>query len=431
MKKEYFFYRYLFFIYIIISLSTISCISMPSTFTKDSLTGVWFSDGEYYKNYLIFNFKNESQGVFYILSDQVSFKMSEVKNKTLSINQFSYKLDGNTILINFTEKGEFTNKFSLKSSNTILYFKSLSFLSRNSLDNQTGFNFKKLQADEQSSFLKIEEEKNKNNIERNNTESLKSYSNIKDAIDGFLQESKIYFNNDYMKTFLGYSVDYSDENVVVYIKQPNPYEDNNDNTATDLNQLSFRRSPDIQMFFKINNDLGDNFYKFPNQIFGTIEITKVFLDGFIDYLKNIHPSQEEINNINSNAVQHLKDQNKLKYIRLYDILEDEVPGNDFKGWVLNTRDIFVNEFNNYNQRDAVIMNYYNHLFTNNGQVIARELIYKMTISSLGSEKYSRLINIVNKNLQNEGYYDSNTINTEAQTIGILIFKKLCKLQLEE
>lgn len=423
------------FLYIIISLSTFSCISMPPTIAKDSLTGVWFSDGKYYKNYLIVNFKNENQGVFYILSDQVSFKMAEVSNKTLSMNQFSYELDGNTIVINFTNKGKFTNKFSLKSSNNILYFKNLTFLSGDSLDNQSGFTFKKLQADDQNSFLKIESEKSLNNsMGKNITESLRNYSNLKDAISGFLQESKKYFNKDYMKTFLGYSVDYSDKNVTIYIKQPNPYEDNqnnNDNTAKDLNQLSFRRSPDIKLFFEINNDLGDHYFKFPNQIFGTIESTKGFLDGFIDYLKTIKPSQEEINKINNNSVRILKEQNKEKYIRLYDVLDDEVPGNDFKEWVLNTRDIFVNEFNNYNQRDAIIMNYYNHSFTNNGQVISRELLYKMTISSLGNEKYSRLINTVSKNLQNEGYYDSNTINTEAQTIGILIFKKLCKLQLEE
>jgi len=268
------------------------------------------------------------------------------------------------------------------------------------------------------------------------TMNLKRFNNVNDAINNFVKEypKQSSAGESLWINYIGYNIKEGNNNaVIVYIEKPNPREQvnnsQNNNTIRPLSEASFV-SPHIPIPLRINENLNGLYYKLPERKDDAVEINKEFYNAFIQYLKDKVPTSAQINDIKNRASQQemgrIQAENARMYTRIFEVLEREVPGQNFMEWVINTRDQFVNEINRNNQGDNVINTYYRNVFTSDGRLISRDLIAKITASALGSDRYGRIINISTQYLSRDGYYDINSYTATAQIIGILIIKELCR-----
>jgi tetratricopeptide (TPR) repeat protein len=265
--------------------------------------------------------------------------------------------------------------------------------------------------------------------------NLKRFNNVNDAINYFVKEypKQSSAGESLWVNYIGYHIVEGNNNrVIIYIEKPNPRDEVNNsqnNTVRPLRELSFI-PPHISIPLIINENLNGIYFKFPDRKGDAVEINKEFYNAFIKYLKEKVPTSAQKDDIKNRASQQemgrIQDENARMYKRIFEVLEREVPGQNFMEWVINTRDQFVNEINRNNQSDNVINTYYHNVFTSDGRLISRDLLTKITASALGSDRYGRIINISTQYLSRDGYYDINTYTATAQIIGILIIKELCR-----
>jgi tetratricopeptide (TPR) repeat protein len=260
--------------------------------------------------------------------------------------------------------------------------------------------------------------------------ALRRFKDVNEAITAFISEYP-----DLWKNYIGYHVDNGrNGETVIYIEQPNVNEEieapQDTNQVRPLRELSLSLSlsPDVPQVFQINETLENCYFKF-SDIGDAIEITREFYDAYLQYLGDKRPTSAQIQTIKARARQQEQERNRPKYTRIFEVLESAVPGQNYKTWIINTRDLMVSEILKSNLADNIINNYYSHTFTGDGRVLSRDLLYKMTISSLGGDRYNRIINTAVQYLSMDGYYDTDSYQAAAQMIGILIIKELCRVKL--
>jgi tetratricopeptide (TPR) repeat protein len=280
------------------------------------------------------------------------------------------------------------------------------------------------------------------------TMNLRRFNSVNAAVNAFVKEfpsqSSRGGSNNLWENFMGYNVnDDGKGHIVVYIEQPDVEEevekpqDSNRvrHQFPSLSEVRIRLSPDIPQIFEINESLADCYFKFSDN--SGIEITKTFYEAYLEYLNSIIPSSSRKQVITERAklqekerIQEENNRNRPKYTRIFEVLESDVPSQNYKTWIINTRNQMVNEILRSNSTDSVIDSYYRYAFTGDGRVLSRDLLYQMTISALGGDRYNRIINTAVQYLSMDGYYDTNSYQVAAQMIGILIIKELCKIKLD-
>jgi len=131
----------------------LSCATTDNNTTQNGIEGVWVYERSYHGNKIILIFRDDKNGVMYMLDDRVSFQDANVRNETLAIANYQYAFMGNKLQLLFSDGKRYNNDCNLNKNGKSLVFDG--FL--NNLFEE--FKFNKLNSKNEAIYLQIDKEK--------------------------------------------------------------------------------------------------------------------------------------------------------------------------------------------------------------------------------------------------------------------------------
>jgi hypothetical protein len=121
--------------------------------TQNGIKGVWVLDGSYHGNKIILIFRDDKNGVLYMMDNRVSFQNASVKNKTLVMDNFQYTFAEDKVQFLFSDVRRYNNDCTLnKNGKSLVFDDFLNTLFAN-------FKFNKLNSKNEQTYLQIDKEK--------------------------------------------------------------------------------------------------------------------------------------------------------------------------------------------------------------------------------------------------------------------------------
>ena len=139
-------------IFVLLCLIILNCATTSNT-TQNEIKGVWVLDGSYQGNKIILIFKDDKNGVLYMMDNRVLFQNASVRNQTLAMDNFQYTFTEGKLQFLFSDGKRYNNDCTLNKDGKSLAFDNfLNTLFAN-------FKFNKLNSKNEQTYLQIDKEK--------------------------------------------------------------------------------------------------------------------------------------------------------------------------------------------------------------------------------------------------------------------------------
>jgi hypothetical protein len=140
-------------IFIMFCLIILNCTTTGNT-EQNGIEGVWVLDGSYRGNKIILIFRDDKNGIMYMMDNRVSFQNASVRNETLAMDTFQYNIiTGSKIQFIFSDGKRYENTcYTGKNRKSLIFKDFLNNLFAN-------FTFNKLKPKDEAIYLQIDKEK--------------------------------------------------------------------------------------------------------------------------------------------------------------------------------------------------------------------------------------------------------------------------------